>query len=60
MNTPTPGTDPYIGRMNDPTASARLRGPCGDEMEFHLDIRDGRIEEASTNAVRLSPSAVSW
>lgn len=45
MNTPTPGTDPYFGRMNDPTASARLRGPCGDEMEFHLDIRDGWIED---------------
>gem|GEM_PF-2841423 len=21
--------------MNDPTAAASLRGPCGDEMEIH-------------------------
>lgn len=31
--------------MNDPTASASLKGLCGDEMEFYLEIRNGRIEE---------------
>ena len=28
----------YFGRMNDPVASAWIKGACGDEMEFHLDI----------------------
>jgi nitrogen fixation NifU-like protein len=31
--------------MNDPTAAAALRGPCGDEMEFYLWIRNGVIED---------------
>lgn len=34
-----------FGRMNAPTASAFLKGICGDEMEFHLYIRDGIIED---------------
>ena len=38
--------DPEIyGRMNDPTSSACLKGPCGDEMEFYLVISDGKISE---------------
>jgi nitrogen fixation protein NifU and related proteins len=37
--------DPWFGRMNDPTAAASIRGLCGDEMEFHLFIRRGRIED---------------
>ena len=37
--------DPFFGRMNDPTASAAIKGLCGDEMEFYLVIRDGRIED---------------
>lgn len=40
-----PDADPYFGRMNDPTASAVLEGPCGDAMEFYLVIRQGRIED---------------
>ncbi|MBP7831254.1 MAG: iron-sulfur cluster assembly scaffold protein [Kiritimatiellae bacterium] len=39
-----PDTDPFFGRMNDPTASGAIKGPCGDEMEFYLDIRGDRIE----------------
>jgi nitrogen fixation NifU-like protein len=38
--------DPFLGRMNDPSGSAFVRGACGDEMEFYLDIRDGVIREA--------------
>lgn len=38
--------DPFFGRMNDPSGSAYVRGACGDEMEFYLDIRDGIIREA--------------
>jgi nitrogen fixation NifU-like protein len=37
--------DKFFGRMNDPAAAASIKGLCGDEMEFHLVIRDGRIED---------------
>ena len=35
----------HFGRMNDPTASARIKGICGDEMEFYLYIKNNIIEE---------------
>lgn len=35
----------YFGRMNDPTSSSYLKGPCGDSMEFYLVITDGMIRE---------------
>jgi nitrogen fixation protein NifU and related proteins len=38
-------SDEFFGRLNDPTASAAIKGLCGDEMEFHLAIRGDRIEE---------------
>lgn len=34
-----------FGRMNDPTASAYLKGPCGDEMELYLVIEENKIIE---------------
>ncbi|MCK5491615.1 MAG: iron-sulfur cluster assembly scaffold protein [Candidatus Omnitrophica bacterium] len=34
-----------FGRMNDPTSSAAIKGPCGDEMEFYLVIKNKIIEE---------------
>ncbi len=34
-----------FGRMNESTASAALKGICGDEMEFYLVIRDNVIED---------------
>ncbi|MBN1418036.1 MAG: iron-sulfur cluster assembly scaffold protein [Planctomycetes bacterium] len=37
------GGDPFLGRMNDPTAAGRLTGPCGDTMEFYLVIEEDRI-----------------
>lgn len=37
--------DEFLGRMNDPTASASIQGLCGDEMQFDLVIRDDRIED---------------
>lgn len=36
----------FFGRMNDPTGSSYLKGPCGDEMEFYLAIKDNTIIEA--------------
>lgn len=35
----------HFGRMNDPTSSAFIKGPCGDEMEFYLVIEDRIIKE---------------
>lgn len=35
----------YFGRMNDPTASAWVTGPCGDTMEFYLVIENGVLAE---------------
>jgi nitrogen fixation protein NifU and related proteins len=35
----------FFGRMNDPTASAYLKGPCGDSMEFYLVVEDDRITD---------------
>ena len=37
--------DMFFGRMNDPTGSGILAGPCGDSMEFYLYIRDDVIED---------------
>ena len=31
--------------MNDPTGAGSIRGPCGDEMEFYLYVRNGVIED---------------
>lgn len=35
----------YFGRMNAPTSSAYIKGPCGDEMEFYLGIKDKIIND---------------
>ena len=35
----------YYGRMNDPTVAARIKGICGDEIEFYLYIVNDRIKE---------------
>ncbi|MFH1678080.1 MAG: iron-sulfur cluster assembly scaffold protein [Candidatus Omnitrophota bacterium] len=38
--------DPELfGRMNDPTSSAYIKGPCGDEMELYLVIEEDKISE---------------
>lgn len=38
--------NPYEGRMNDPSAAARVTGPCGDTMEFYLVIENDIIKTA--------------
>ncbi|MFH1063411.1 MAG: iron-sulfur cluster assembly scaffold protein [Candidatus Omnitrophota bacterium] len=35
----------YFGRMNAPDCSAIIKGLCGDEMEFYLNIDAGIIKE---------------
>lgn len=37
--------DVFFGRMNDPTGSGMINGPCGDTMEFYIYVRDGVIED---------------
>ena len=37
--------DEFFGRMNDPTASASIKGLCGDTMEFYIYVRNGMIED---------------
>lgn len=34
-----------FGRMNGPTSSSYLKGPCGDSMEFYLVIEEGVISD---------------
>ena len=41
------GQPGHFGRMNSPDAASCVKGPCGDEMEFYLVIRDDRIREIS-------------
>lgn len=41
----TANNNPFLGRMNDPTGSAFIRGQCGDEMEMYIYVRDGTIED---------------
>ena len=40
-----PGQNELFGRMNAPDASAALKGPCGDEMEFYLVIENNHISD---------------
>jgi SAM-dependent methyltransferase/NifU-like protein involved in Fe-S cluster formation len=35
----------YLGRMSEPTASARVKGQCGEAMEFYLVVKDDVIRE---------------
>ncbi|MBN1534081.1 MAG: iron-sulfur cluster assembly scaffold protein [Spirochaetes bacterium] len=40
------GRPENLGRMNDPDASAYIKGLCGDTMEMYLIIRQGRVMES--------------
>lgn len=40
----------YSGRLNDPTASASVIGPCGDTMEFYINIENDKITEIRYHA----------
>jgi len=41
--------DKFFGRMEAATAVGRIQGPCGDSMEFYLDIKDGVIKDVKYN-----------
>jgi nitrogen fixation protein NifU and related proteins len=34
-----------LGRIEDPDCYGMIRGPCGDTMEFSMNIRKGRIRK---------------
>lgn len=40
-----PSVDVFLGQLDTPTASASIRGLCGDEMQFDLLIREDHIED---------------
>lgn len=40
----------YSGRLNDADASASVTGPCGDTMEFYLNIADDTVKEVRFHA----------
>jgi nitrogen fixation NifU-like protein len=37
--------DEFFGRMSDPTHASRIKGPCGDDMEFYLVIENDVIKD---------------
>jgi len=47
MNAATrvPAEDSFFGRMNDPIGAGTICGPCGDTMEFYLDVRNDVIAD---------------
>ena len=49
-------------RMNDPVASAFIKGPCGDTMEFYLVLRNGVIEDVSyhTDGCEFTRACGAW
>jgi nitrogen fixation NifU-like protein len=40
-----PSVDKFFGRIDCPTAAGMIQGPCGDSMEFYLDIKDDVIKD---------------
>ncbi|WP_457572595.1 iron-sulfur cluster assembly scaffold protein [Desulfovulcanus sp.] len=49
----------YIGVMDNPSASAKLKGSCGDSMEIFLRIENNLVKEASFLTDGCGPSVVS-
>jgi nitrogen fixation protein NifU and related proteins len=40
-----PADDEFFGRMNDPVGAGTICGPCGDTMEFYLDVHKDVIAD---------------
>lgn len=38
---------PFFGRMFNPTTTAKIVGPCGDDMEFFVQVKDNKISDVS-------------
>ncbi len=39
--------NPFFGKMLNPTTTAKIVGPCGDDMEFYVLIKDNIIFDVS-------------
>ncbi|ACL06031.1 iron-sulfur cluster assembly scaffold protein [Desulfatibacillum aliphaticivorans] len=48
-----------FGRMEDATASGKVRGSCGDSMEIYLKIEDGIVIDSSFFTDGCGPSVSS-
>jgi len=35
----------HFGRMNDPTCAGFIKGPCGEELEFYLVIKNEIVDD---------------
>ena len=52
--------DPYnMGRLQDFNGHAKITGPCGDTMEFWLQVRDEKIKKVSFITDGCGPSIAS-
>jgi nitrogen fixation NifU-like protein len=40
----------YAGRLNDPTTSSSVTGPCGDTIEFYINIEGDKVTEIRYHA----------
>ena len=49
----------YIGAMDNPSASAKLKGSCGDSIEIFLRIENDLVRDASFLTDGCGPSVVS-
>ncbi len=48
-----------MNKMVSPNGFSRIKGPCGDTMEFYLKIEENRIISASFQTDGCSPSIIS-
>jgi len=48
-----------MGRLEDFNGHARITGPCGDTMEFWLNVQDGKIKNISFLTDGCDPSIAS-
>src|SRR4030065_1391926 len=53
-------SDPYnLGAIDDFNGNAKITGPCGDTMEFWLDVQNGKIQKISFITDGCDPSLAS-
>lgn len=48
-----------VGVLDDPDGYARITGPCGDTMQIHLKVEDGKIADCKFITDGCGPSTAS-
>ena len=48
-----------VGVLEDPDGCARITGPCGDTMQIHLKVEDGKIVDCKFITDGCGPSTAS-